>query len=98
MPIHIHLPNNKTTPLFTITDELHDALTSPFTTFEEKTSIFIDSYGDARLSHPHAGLLLKIITDEIANKQLQTNKVITDFTSFLHKLLTEKTDVELIGD
>jgi hypothetical protein len=61
VPIHIHLPNNTTTSLFTLTDDLYTALTSPFTTLEKKTGIFIDPYGNARLTHQHAALLLKII-------------------------------------
>jgi hypothetical protein len=98
MPIHIHLPNNTTTPIFTITDELYSALTSPFTIFEEKTGIFIDPYGDARLSHQHAALLLKIISDEVANKKLLLKNVITGFTNFLEQLVRMQTDVILIGD
>jgi hypothetical protein len=98
MPIHFHLPNNSTTPIFTITDELYTTLTSPFTTLEEKTGIFIDPYGDARLSHHHAALLLKIINEEVANKQLALNNAITGFTSFLEQLVREQKDVILIGD
>jgi hypothetical protein len=94
MPIHIHLPNNSTTPIFTITDELYTTLTLPFTTLEEKTGIFIDPYGDARLSHHHAALLLKIINDEISNK----HAAVTAFTNFLEQMIREQTDVMLIGD
>jgi hypothetical protein len=98
MPIHIHRPNNTTTPLFTLTDELYAALTSLFTTLEEKTGIFIDPFGDARLSHQHAALLLKIINEEVANKQLTLNKAITAFTNFLEQMIREQMDVVLIGD
>lgn len=93
MPIHIHLPNNTTTPLFTLTDELYTALTSPFSTLEEKTGVFIDQYGDARLSHQHAALLLKIINEELA-----PNKAITGFTNFLAQMISRQMDVMLIGD
>jgi hypothetical protein len=98
MPIHIHFPNNTTTPLFTITDDLYSTLTSSFTTLEEKTGIFIDPYGNARLSHQHAALLLKLINDELANRQLLPNKEVTAFTNFLGQIIRERTDVELIGD
>jgi hypothetical protein len=94
MPIHIHLPNNTTTPLFTITDELYNTLTSSLTTFEEKTGIFIDPYGDTRLSHQHAALLLKIINEEVANKQ----PAVTAFAGFLEQISRSQTDAMLIGD
>ncbi len=94
MPIHIHLPNNTTTPLFTLTDDLYTALTSSFTTLEKKTGIFIDLYGDARLSHQHAELLLKIINEEVANKPV----AVTAFTNFLEQMIREQTDIMLIGD
>jgi hypothetical protein len=98
MPIHIHRPNNTTTPLFTLTDELYAALTSPFTTLKKKTGIFIDLYGDARLSHQHAALLLNIINEEVANKQLTLYKAITAFTNLLEQMIREQMDVMLIGD
>jgi hypothetical protein len=94
MPIHIHLPNNTTTPIFTITDDLYTALTSPFTTLEKKTGIFIDPYGNARLTHQHAALLLKIINEEVANKPI----AVTAFTNFLEQMIKEQMDVMLIGD
>jgi hypothetical protein len=98
MPIRIHLPNNTTTPLFTLTDDLYTALTSPLTTLEEKTGIFIDPYGEARLSHQHAALLLKIINDEVTNKQLALNNAITGFTNFLGQMIKKQMDVMLVGD
>ncbi|HEY8896002.1 MAG TPA: hypothetical protein VIM79_14350 [Niastella sp.] len=98
MPIHIHLPDNTTTPLFTLTDELYTALTFPFTTLEKKTGVFIDPYGNARLSHQHAALLLKIINEEVANKQLAPNTAITGLTNFLAQIISEQMDVMLIGD
>jgi len=98
MPIHIHLPGNTTTPLFTLTDELYTALTSPFTTLEKKTGVFIDPYGNARLSHQHAALLLKIINEEVATNHLAPNNAITEFTNFLAQIISEQMDVMLIGD
>jgi hypothetical protein len=98
MPIHIHLPNNTTTPIFTITDDLYTTLTSPFITLEEKTGIFIDPYGNARLTHQHAALLLKFINEEVANKQLVLNNAITGFTNFLEQMISRQIDVVLIGD
>jgi hypothetical protein len=98
MPIHIHHPNNTITPIFTLTDELYTALTAPFTTLEKKTGIFIDPYGDARLTHQHAGLLLKIINEEVASKQLTLNNAISGFTNLLAQMIHEQMDVVLIGD
>jgi hypothetical protein len=98
MPIHIHLPQNTTTSLFTITDELYDALESPFETLEQKTGIFIDPYSDSRLTHQHAALLLRIINDEIATNKLLPIKTVIEFTGFLEKLVREQIDVEFIGD
>ena len=98
MPIHIHLHNNTTTSIFTITDDLYTALASPFNTLEKKTGVFIDPYGNARLSHQHAALLLKIINEEEANKQLAPNKAITEFTNFIAQMIREQMDVMLIGD
>jgi hypothetical protein len=98
MSIHIHLRNNTITPLFTITDELIDALASSFELFEKKTCVFIDQYGDTRLSYQHTALLLKIINGEIEAQNLLSNRTIIDLTGFLEKLVNEHTDVELIGD
>jgi hypothetical protein len=98
MPIDIHLKNNKNTPLFSITDELYDSLTSAIEALEKKTGIFIDLYGDTRLTHQHAALLLQMISDEIVTKKLIPTRAVTDFTGFLQKLVREQTDVELIGD
>jgi hypothetical protein len=98
MPIHIHLANNTTASIFIITDDLYTALTSQFTTLEEKTGIFIDPYGKARLSYQHATLLLKIINEEVASKRLSSNNAVTAFTNFLGQIIREQTDVILIGD
>ena len=98
MPVHVHLKNNRSASLFTITDTLLNALTPSFEIFEKRTGVFIDPYGDTRLTYQHAAVLTQIITDEISNKRLLPQKAITDFTAIIEKLINEQTDVVLIGD
>ena len=98
MPLHVHLKNNSSAALFTITDTLFNVLSPSFEIFEKRTGIFIDPYGDSHLTYQHAAVLRQIISDEISNKKLIPQNVITDFTAVLEKLFKEQTEVVLIGD
>lgn len=94
MSIHIYKNKQETGLLFTITDELYSALTTPIVILEKKTGIFIDEYGDTRLSHQHAVLLLQFIKSEIATP----GNSVLDFVDFLEKIINDKTDLYLIGN
>lgn len=95
MSIHIYKNKQGTGGLlFTITDELYSAITIPIEILEKKTGIFIDEYGNTRLTHQHALLLLQLIRSEIAKPA----KNVLDLIDFLEKTVNSKTDLQLIGD
>jgi len=94
MSIHIFSDKKRTDLLFVITDQVYSVLAVPLEILEKKTGVFIDEYGDTRLCHQHAMLLLQAIKNEIA----KPGKPVMDFIDFLEKLVKDKTDVELIGD
>jgi len=94
MSIHIYKNPKASDLLFTITDELYSALTVPVEILEKKTGVYIDEYGNTRLTHQHALLLVQIIKNEIA----KPGKSILDFIDFLEKIIKDKMDLKLVGD
>ncbi|OQP59758.1 hypothetical protein A3860_36375 [Niastella vici] len=94
MSIHIYKNKSATDLLFTITDELYSSLAVPIEILKKKTGIFIDEYGNTRLTHQHALLLIQLIKNEIT----KPGKSVLDFIDFLEKTVNDKTDLQLIGD
>ena len=98
MAIHIYRKNETKDLLFEITDDLYETLSAAIDILENKTGIFIDNYGDSRLSHQHSELLLQLLRTEIEDKRISPNETVNDFIVFLKKVIHDKIDLEMIGD
>jgi hypothetical protein len=98
MGIDIYRKKETKGALFSISDELYDILENVFDKFRDKTGVFIDNYGDCRLTFQHSNVLLQLIKTEIESKRLRLDASLREFIEFLQEIVKNETEVDLIGD
>jgi len=99
MSIEVYNVMDKKTRLFFITEELYDLLDrAVLKEYNRKTGLFIDNYGNSRLSAQHSKLLLELLKGEVMNKKERDSVRVKEFVSFLQRAVGEEMDLYLIGD
>ena len=98
MALDIYKRGQQNTVLFSISDDLYDLLSDIIIEFKRVTGLFIDNYGDTRLTHQHAELLIKLLRGNIVAQQHNAYKEYQLFTDFLINSTKQELDLEMIGD
>ena len=101
MALDFHrLDNNEY--LFGLDDSKYAHLEKLFVTFQEKTGIFMNPYGDITLSVGHQKVILKIIDTWISHADLNRDKqktiTITWFRAMLDYFSNKGVEMKLLGD
>lgn len=101
MALDFHRFDNKEL-LFQIDDKKFGILSEIFESFTHWTGIFVDRYGDLKLTIEDQLTIVKIIDKYIEVTDLNKNKlkttVIIEFKGVLIFLINNKIELELLGD
>jgi hypothetical protein len=99
MSIDIFRKGDNRQTLFRISDEVYDMLeNTAFATFQQRTGLYIDNYGDCLLTYQHAGLLQQLIKKAIDDKEIARSKPVDELINFLDNVVVQQTDIVLAGD
>ena len=88
--------------LFGLDDKNYKNLDEIFTEFKNWTGIYIDEYGDTKLTIENQKIVLKIIDVYINKTNLNTDKQktvdILEFRTLLKYFSDQNFDIEILGD
>ena len=88
--------------LFGLDDKNYKNLDEIFTEFKNWTGIYIDEYGDTKLTIENQKIVLKIIDVYINKTNLKTDKQktvdILEFRTLLKYFSDQNFDIEILGD
>ncbi|AZA75140.1 hypothetical protein [Chryseobacterium indoltheticum] len=101
MALDFHRPDNKEY-LFGLDDKKYKNLHEIFTEYKNWTGIYVDPYGDVKLTIENQKMIVKIIDNYIEKTNLNTDKQktidILEFRTLLKYFSHQNLEIEIIGD
>ena len=101
MAIDFHRLDNRKY-LFGLDDKKYKNLVEIFTEYKNWTGIYIDEYGDTKLTIENQKIVLKIIDTYIDKTNLNIDKQktvdILEFSTLLKYFSDQNVDIEILGD
>lgn len=101
MALDFHRLDNRAY-LFGLDDKKYNNLDEIFTAYKNWTGIYIDQYGDSKLTIENQKMLVKIIDTYLDKTNLNTDKQktidILEFRALLRYFSEHKIDIEILGD
>lgn len=88
--------------LFKLDDKKYSNLNDVFTEYKQWTGVYIDQYGDTKLTVDHQKILVKIIDSYIEKNNLNSNKQkvvdILEFRALMTFFSDKNCDIKILGD